>query len=119
VAHKYTLFYGILGPRWGNFATSTSSFFESDTGIPVIANPYGKTSGYKVGFTAGLGMQQMLSDHLQISFEYAYTNYGNINTPNVVGLAYMAGTPTGETVTNLTTIKSHANTGLFAISYQW
>jgi opacity protein-like surface antigen len=80
VIQQKTQFYALLGTRWGNFHTSTSSnvsILGETTGESVSA------SNYVLGFTAGIGVERMFTDHWSLALEYAYTSYGDIPNASV------------------------------------
>lgn len=76
-----TQFYGLLGARWGNFETTTHSS-ASISGVTV--GDSSTTSNYVLGFTVGLGVERLLTNHWGLGLEYAYTSYGNIPSTRMV-----------------------------------
>jgi opacity protein-like surface antigen len=121
VLHKRTLVYGFVGPRWGNFETSSSTLFhfQLNTETPLDSSGADKVSGYELGVTAGAGIQQMLTDHFHLSLEYAYTSYGDINTPSTLADITL-GTPIpGAKISADNTVTVATNTAMLALSYQW
>ena len=115
VFNQSTLFYGLIGPRWGNFKTSTSVDFSLVGDGLDLSFPYSDSvSGYEIGLTAGLGIQQNIVDHFHLGLEYVYTTYGNIDTPNASGDAGTLGTLTDSPNAKVTT-----NTVMLGLTYQW
>ncbi len=88
VVRHNTLLYALIGPRWGNFETRLSGTVNTHgeahegpmhASWDVTASDSDKTSGYHVGFTAGAGIQQALTDHVRLGIEYTYTRYANLD----------------------------------------
>ncbi len=92
VVRQNTLFYALVGPRWGNFETTLSSSYNNNGGA-FCAGPFDCDNGwdstltdsesnseYQLGVTAGLGVRQVVSDHFMIGLEYAYTHYGDLDS---------------------------------------
>lgn len=119
VSNKNTLFYALVGPRWGNFKTSLSTdvLLVSDTQASATGSD--SQSGYQLGLTAGLGIQHMLTDHFQVGLEYAYTNYGEIGHPSVDAEVIPHQTHGQTSVPDSQKIDAITHTMMFALSYQW
>lgn len=120
VFKRNTLFYGLMGARWGNIKTSASSEYQitdHGTGDVLDLTVSGSTSEYKMGFTMGLGIQQLLAPRYSWALEYAYTIYGNVNPPN---LATSEGSFLGYTLDldNETKMKVWTNTLMFTLAYR-
>jgi|ERR1700677_314082 len=107
-----TMVYGIIGPRWGNFETSTSSLFQINNGDGngnaggSAANSH---SGYDVGLVLGAGIQKYISNNLSVGVEYQYTNYGHISTPSSSGVIYSSGVGGGTLSNTINSIKAQTN----------
>lgn len=98
VIHHKTQMYGLIGPRWGNFDSTLKSSYSATIGAPASGGAEDSASGYKLGFTLGLGLQRMLDEHFSASIEYAYTSYGEIERlRNVVDASPAFGSPGFET----------------------
>lgn len=96
-----TMVYGIIGPRWGNFETSTSSSFQLqgvDENGAIAGNASNSHSGYEPGLVLGAGIQKYIANNLSIGVEYQYTNYGHISTASSSGGIYL---PSGEKVATI------------------
>jgi opacity protein-like surface antigen len=116
---KNTLFYGLIGARWGQVKTSiTSEFFVATGGSPLTAMAEDEEEGVESGFTAGIGIQQRWNDHFFVSLEYDYTNYGEIEAPSIFTQIVTAGTPVG-TLTDQPSVDLISHTVMFAVSYLW
>jgi opacity protein-like surface antigen len=85
---KSTQLYALVGPRWGNIETSISDnlsgvLLDGFISFDEFSFPNSVSeSGYVLGITAGLGIEQMITDHLSVGLEYAYTSYGDLDTPS-------------------------------------
>lgn len=114
-----TLFYGLIGPRWGNFVTNTHMQFTLPAGPGSIISFFdGDTvHGYELGLTLGAGIKQVVHDHLSIGLEYAYTTYGEIPGPHTFSSSDFGG---GTVLTLENTHKLHAytNTLMFTLTYR-
>jgi len=83
-----TALYALVGPKWGQFKTTTSA--ESFAGIEIDEEVFAaeglelsdKASGYTVGITAGLGIEHYVADQFSIALEWDYTDYGKIKHPD-------------------------------------
>jgi opacity protein-like surface antigen len=90
-----TLVYALIGPRWGNFESSVEStghtYGKAYVGSPIydvvtyddVFSGKESTSGYQLGVTAGVGVQQALTDHFRLGIEYAYTHYANLESIDI------------------------------------
>lgn len=120
VSGHNTLFYGLVGPRWAHIKSTVKSgmllHFPPTT---LTAQDAESESGYQLGYTVGGGIQQRITEQFHISLEYAYTNYGNINVPELISTVLANGTPTTDVVTNAPDILAHTNSLMFEILYQW
>jgi opacity protein-like surface antigen len=120
VWERSTLFYGLLGPRWGNFKSTvkTNLDFESPR-IALTANDSDTVSKYKVGLTLGLGIQQMLTPRYSWALEYAYTTYGSLSTADNAGELEINGVlDSASTYSNNPGVKANTNTLMFMIAYR-
>jgi opacity protein-like surface antigen len=109
VFHHKTQLYVLLGPRYGNFKTSITSNYST-----VSARD--EESGYQWGVTAGTGLEHLITDHLSLGIEYAYTDYGHIESPHTDSSD--GGAPP-LIVTNDVDIKASSNTVLAKLSYHF
>lgn len=112
-----TLFYALLGPRWGNFESTIES--EINFADLTSGSGSGSNSGYVIGFTAGVGVERIIADGFTVALEYSYTSYGNIpsasttfeTTPNFPGVVPTATSELNDEVS--------ANTLMVDISYRF
>lgn len=117
---KSTLFYLLVGPRWGNFKTETESSFTVMAGSDqLIAQGKSSESQYKLGITAGVGVQQMLTRHVQLGLEYLYTSYGRVGSPDSSSEVFFNAAPTGGQFENQTAFDAQTNTVMATVAYQW
>jgi opacity protein-like surface antigen len=91
VVRENTLIYALVGPRWGNFHTTLSSSYNNNGGIDCDSpddcdsgwngtlTDSASNSKYQVGITAGVGIRQVIADHVMLGLEYAYTHYGDLD----------------------------------------
>jgi opacity protein-like surface antigen len=118
VSGTKTLFYALIGPRWGNFKTSAhENLSEIAPGFSIIGAASGEESGYQLGLTAGAGVQHRVSDRLHLSLEYAYTTYGEIDAPSLSAVA-VGGSDTARLIDS-PEIDASTNSIMLAFSYQW
>lgn len=89
VVRRNTLIYALVGPRWGNIETSVNSF-DGAEGASVFSDAWDiqfagsdDASGYQLGITAGAGIKQMVSEHMSIGLEYAFTHYGDLDSVSI------------------------------------
>jgi opacity protein-like surface antigen len=120
VSHRNTLFYALIGPRWAHIDVSSQGQMElffppTDT----TASGSDEISGYELGFTVGGGIQQRLTPQLHLNLEYAYTDYGNINSPFTSTEITVDGMPTDQFAIDAPDLKITTNTLLLGLSYQW
>ncbi len=112
---RNTLVYGMIGPRWGNVETIYNANFTTTT---AVFNPIFRNSTYKLGVTAGLGIQRDIDCHLSLAAEYAYTYYGNLPVPGNASLPILvAGTQVG-TATNNSEARGFTNSLMLKLIYQ-
>lgn len=76
-----TQFYALIGVRWGNFDIEQKVQGEL-VGAPLEGPLKTSVSNFVPGFTVGLGVERLLTEHWGIGIEYAYTAYGNIPSLN-------------------------------------
>jgi len=76
VLQPKTLIYGLVGPTWGNFDTSTHVKTSFD-GIPT--NISESESQYQTGWLAGLGIEYLMTDHFSFALEYTHADYGTFD----------------------------------------
>lgn len=120
VSRTNTLFYLLVGPRWGNFETSVHTNVGVDSGGGLYyASGEAKKSGYECGFTAGIGIQQQFMENMHLSLEYAYTDYRAIDAPSVNAHIFNGGADTGFLLVDTPEIEPSTNTVMLAFSYQW
>ena len=113
---RTTLFYAMIGPRWGNFKTSTTLDVIIET---ATVNASSSVSGYQCGTTVGLGVQQLLTPRYSWALEYAYTSYGSINSPSITGLFQESGVPVPDSSFNDSpNISPSTNTLMFMLAYR-
>lgn len=117
---KDTMFYALVGPRWGNFKTTSESnmllLIPPDTSA---ANATDTESGYQLGITAGVGIQQILTEQFHLKLEYAYTDYGKIDSPIARTEIMVNGVPSGQFFDNTPEIDASTNTVMLGFSYHW
>lgn len=110
-----TQLYLVTGPRWGNFKTSVET--NVDLGHGVTQSGSDQHQGYEFGWTAGIGLEHMVTHHLSVGLEYAYTNYGSINSPE--NILVTPGGTNGVTVLDNPNISSYINTVMLDFSYHF
>lgn len=105
-----TLVYGLIGPRWGNFETSSSTSVQVNNTSNATGNTGTSHSGYEIGLALGAGIQQYISNNFSIGLEYQYTDYGNISTPSSSGPVTLSdGTNVASVGNNITSNKAQTN----------
>lgn len=77
VVQPRTLIYGLAGPIWGNFETSTD-VKASLGGITTKID--GEESEYKVGWLAGLGIEYLITEHISLALEYTHADYDSFDS---------------------------------------
>ncbi len=113
-----TQFYGLIGPRWGNFQSATSIELLVDVGTPVADFQHaGSTFQYELGLSAGLGIQQHVSEQWYLGLEYLFTTYGDIDAPNA-STQLIFGEPIGY-LTDDPSISVNTNSVMLTLTYQW
>jgi opacity protein-like surface antigen len=118
VLHEHTQIYGLIGPRWGNFQSKAGvEFILVGTGFAVDTAADNAVFGYELGFTAGVGIVQAINERLRLGLEYAYTDYGHINSPQV-NKDIIFGNPVGN-LTDEPSISVNTSSVLLTLSYQW
>lgn len=120
VLDDQTLVYALLGARWGYFKTSTQANYHQNLGGPIISatRPYTTNSRHKAGFTLGLGIRRLITPHISLGAEYAFTDYGKVDSAGstTVPIA-INGTNLGTLQETLPDIKTYTNTLLVTLSY--
>lgn len=107
-----TLGYGVIGARWGHFTVFPQSTFSfPQTGINSTIGDEHHAS-YKVGFTAGVGLEQYLCHAFSIGLEYNYTYYDHIAGP--LSLSFSA---SGAGILENSIEKIHAQTNSMKINF--
>lgn len=116
-----TLFYGLIGPRWGHFKTSLDTdFLYTSAPNNLTVNTSSSVSGYQAGITLGLGIQQLLTTRYSWALEYAYTSYGEIHTPKQSGEVISNGSAVaGSSYYNRPKIDASTNSLVFMLSYMY
>jgi len=116
-----TQFYGLIGPRWGNFKSSVKTSINATDGTDVYtASDSESASNYEIGITVGLGIQQLISPNYSWALEYAFTNYGNIDTPDSSGTFLLNGVPEpGATYTDSPNVSATTNTLMFSFAVRY
>jgi opacity protein-like surface antigen len=76
-----TQFYALMGVRWGNFEIEQKANAQYVGSIPELGSQ-ASASAFVAGFTVGLGVERLLTEHWGLGLEYAYTTYGNIPSVN-------------------------------------
>lgn len=116
-----TLVYGLIGPRWGNFETSTSSLFQLPIGVGeyVSASAGNSDSGYETGLALGAGIQQYITNGFSIGLEYQYTDYGHLSTPTSSGPIIANGENVGAVSNNISSIKAQTNVLTLNLMYHF
>jgi opacity protein-like surface antigen len=117
VFKEKTQFYALVGPRWGNFTTSVDTHFMFNFGSLVQNSGSDKVSGYTLGITAGLGVQRLITDHFSAGLEYAYTSYGNIDSPHTN--ISIPSPPNDGTVVDDPDIDASSNTVMATLTYRF
>lgn len=117
---RTTVFYGLLGPRWGNFKTEIKADLNDFNGVDTFtASASEKMNEYQLGVTFGLGIQQLLTPRYSWALEYAYTTYGNIHTPKISTPIYQDGVAVADSsFVADPKIDASSNTVLFYIAYR-
>lgn len=77
IIKKNSQIYALVGARWGK----VESTLTTDT-LDVIVTD--QESGYQLGYTLGLGLEHLITEKLTLGLEYAYTDYGDINSPKTL-----------------------------------
>jgi opacity protein-like surface antigen len=118
---RTTHFYGLMGPRWGNFK-STVKINDSHTQIrtsEISGGASSTSSSYVLGYTFGLGVQQLLTPRYSWALEYNYTTYGSLSVPTLEGEYEQNGVPDVNTsFTYHPSAKAMTNTLMFMIAYR-
>jgi opacity protein-like surface antigen len=118
-----TLFYGLIGPRWGRFTTSefvANSVMGGGGSVITTSAATGDHTEWKTGLTAGAGISYNLTCHLSLGAEYDYTYYGRLSNPR--DLTAPITTIDGEFVGNLnssTRVKIMTNTLMGTLTYRF
>lgn len=124
VFHDNTLFYGKIGPAWGDFSTKSSVAYSQtiNPGTTLSANPSASDSGYENGLLLGLGMEHYVSKALSLKLEYTHINYGGISTGNSEAAPIAvntAGVPVGGALTETTSVDANTNQVLLGLTYHF
>lgn len=114
---EQTLAYALIGPRWGNIKTTAS--IDLTTNVDQSAHGSEHRSAYQVGMTAGLGLQQIITDHVQFGLEYTYTDYGNVDAPNTTADVIDAGAPNGFAFHSEPDVDLRTHTVMLTGAYHW
>lgn len=69
------LFYGLIGPGFGNFQTSEKFLFVSNE---QNLSKNDSHSVYVTGIVAGIGMEYQIYSHVNLALEFTHTDYGKI-----------------------------------------
>jgi len=107
-----TQFYALIGPRWGNFETSTDTSIDFDSTYSGSGSQ--SESAYEVGLTVGLGVERLIADGFGVGLEYSYTSYGEI--PSVHNSFATSGS---GTVSDNLSIESSVNTLMATLFYHF
>jgi opacity protein-like surface antigen len=81
-----TQMYALVGPRWGNFESKQATELQD----MIVTD---KSSSYQIGITAGVGIEHLLTNHLSLGLEYAYTSYGTVDSLETTGNIDVNGFP--------------------------
>lgn len=124
VFHQNTLFYGKIGPAWGDFSTKSSVAYSQtiNPGTTLTANPSASDSGYESGLLLGLGMEHYVSKALSLKLEYTHINYGGIDTGNSAPepiTVNTAGVPVSGALTETTSLDASTNQVLLGLTYHF
>lgn len=76
-----TLFYGLVGPRWGNFSLEFDANFHQNIGVFLSSSIESHRKYYKPGVLFGIGSEFLLTDRISLALEYRHTYYGHPNLP--------------------------------------
>lgn len=104
VIGQNTLFYGKIGPAWGNFdVKGSSSYSQNIGGFATVGGSTGfKDDGYQEGLRLGLGVERYISSQFSLKLEYLHTGYDTIHSAN------QDVTSIGATVPGVTGSLSHS-----------
>lgn len=78
-----TLWYALIGPRFGHFEISSAVFFDLPS-AGATSREYDRVGQTKCKMNWGLGLERLLSNQLSLALEYNYTYYGKLNFPSSV-----------------------------------
>jgi len=76
-----TLFYGLIGPRWGDFSLQFDATFHQNVGVIIDTQLESQKKYYKQGVLFGIGSEFLLTNCISLALEYRYTYYGHPNLP--------------------------------------
>ncbi|MCB1112131.1 MAG: outer membrane beta-barrel protein [Chlamydiales bacterium] len=77
-----TLFYGLVGPRWGNFSLGFDAGFHQNIGVFLNTELDSSNKYYKEGVLVGIGSEYLLTQCISLALEYTYTYYGHPKLPS-------------------------------------
>jgi len=124
VFNKTTLFYGKIGPAWGDFSTRANVDYSQEpfSGATLAGNTSAHDSGYESGLLLGLGLEHYISNKLSLKLEYTHINYGSVSTgsstPGAVTTNNTAITA-GGSVSESSSVDSESNQVLLGLAYHF
>ncbi len=124
-----TLLYFLLGPTWGYYKVSDQASFSHSILVTPPGTVYGingatssSSSGYKLGVTAGIGIEKYLSQKVGIGVEYDYAYFGHLasiaSTGNITTAAPGLGT-IGTIHSQLNHVTLQTNAFMFNVFYNF
>lgn len=95
VLGENTLFYGKIGPAWGDFDVKGSSSYSQNLGglVTLSSATHFKQQGYEDGVRLGLGVERYISPQFSLKLEYLHTDYGTIRSDKQTFNSLSATTP--------------------------
>lgn len=111
-----TLFYGLVGPQWGNFDSDARESYTQNLGVLLTSNIEGTSkSKYLTGLLLGVGMEHLFSEHFSMGIEYAYSFYRKSTAPDEVGI--LSSPIDGSTGTLMNEVHPRINVGSLKFTY--
>ncbi len=119
--NQRTLAYLLIGPQWGEF--SSSSYTNLVEVLPASTFAVGsvaasESSSYKVGWAAGVGVEEVLNDNFHVGLEYEYVDYGTVYSTNTTNSVFENGSANGSINGSASTV-AHSNTVMVKITKQF
>ncbi len=121
IVNPKVLFYGLIGPDWGNFSvTSSSNYFQNtNESTTVNASTQNGISRYKTGLLLGFGMEALLTQAISLGLEYNHVWYNNLGYPTSSSPASVVseGSPLPGVLTLNNNTNAQTNTVTLRVNY--